>query len=207
MSRANCFALVSPEPRRSYYFSKSCPPETELVCVLYREALIRSLLAQVAPDLGALNGSFFRVEDAAEKRLEARIREEGHVRFGQRRHRNDRCTEVKRQSEVGNVGTGVARGQGREAEPPFDQLEDRGVVKNQMIHSRVVLDAASEWRSDDHGNTKAQQRFAVNLIGIHLVGGGGARRSYVLEEAAPLIEGDATRAGSGVRRKSSSATA
>jgi hypothetical protein len=98
--------------------------------------------------------------------------------------------EVEGQGEVGDVGAGVARGQGSEAKAPFDQLEDGCVVEHPMIHMRIVLHAASEGRSDDHGNTKAQQRFAADQIGVHVVGCRGAGRRHVLKEAAPLVEGD-----------------
>jgi hypothetical protein len=43
-----------------------------------------------------LNGSDFRVKEAAKQRLEARIREEGHVRSGKGRDKDDRSTEVER---------------------------------------------------------------------------------------------------------------
>src|SRR5580692_5951691 len=105
-------------------------------------------MAQVAPDVCALNGRAFRVEEAAEQRLEARIEKERHVRLGQGRYGDDWRIEVKCQSEVGDVGAGVSRGQGSEAKTPFDQLEDRGVIEDQMIHCGAVLDAASEGRRD-----------------------------------------------------------
>ena len=89
-------------------------------------------MGQVAPDVCALNGRAFRVEEAAEQRLKARIGKERHVRLGQGRHGDDWRIEVERQGEIRDIGTGVSRGQGSEAKAPFDQLEDRGVIEGRM---------------------------------------------------------------------------
>src|SRR5205807_3225098 len=54
--------------------------------------------------------------------------------------------------------------------------------------SRISRIPSAERRRDDGGNTKAEQRFAVHKIGVHVVGGGGSRRRDMFEKTTPLVK-------------------
>src|SRR5207248_1452657 len=105
---------------------------------------------------------------------------------GQREHRVDRplWSARVRRAEVeylGDVAGGrIPRRQRREAEPPLDQPEDRGVVVG-----RVRDRAALRERRDDQGRYPEPAQPGHRRV--HVRGGG---RRYVVEEAAPLVEGD-----------------
>src|SRR5436305_750460 len=80
--------------------------------------------------------------------------------------------EPSRRGEV--RGLRVSRSERLEPPPPFDQLEDRGVV----VDAVRDVTAACERRDQQAGNPEAS---------LPVRRGG---RRYVVEEASPLVEGD-----------------
>src|SRR6267154_1715439 len=62
------------------------------------------------------------------------------------------------------------------------------VVEHEGADARIVGCSCAEGRSDYRGHAETQQSFAINKVGVDIVGRGGSRRRYVLEEAAPLVK-------------------
>src|SRR5258705_12975117 len=62
------------------------------------------------------------------------------------------------------------------------------MVEYKGADAGIVYFSGAEGRSDHGGHAETQERFAIHKVGIDIVGSGGSRRRYVLEEAAPFVK-------------------
>src|SRR5882757_6082232 len=62
------------------------------------------------------------------------------------------------------------------------------MVEHEGAYARIVGCSCAEGRSDHGGHAETEQSLAIHKVGIDIVGSGGSRRRYVLEEAAPLVK-------------------
>src|SRR5712675_2838034 len=62
------------------------------------------------------------------------------------------------------------------------------MVEYKGADAGIVYFSRAEGRSDHGGHAKTQERFAIHQVGVDIVGSGGSRRRYMLEEAAPLVK-------------------
>src|SRR5712672_4445529 len=62
------------------------------------------------------------------------------------------------------------------------------MVEHEGADARIVGCSCAEGRSDYRGHAETEQSLAIHQVGIDIVGSGGSRRRYVLEEAAPLVK-------------------
>src|SRR5258708_37370118 len=62
------------------------------------------------------------------------------------------------------------------------------MVEHEGADARIVGCSCTEGRSDHGGHAETEQSFAIHEVGVDIVGSGGSRRRYVLEEAAPLVK-------------------
>src|SRR6266404_2713000 len=62
------------------------------------------------------------------------------------------------------------------------------MVEHEGTDARIVGGSCAEGRSDHGGHAETEQSFAIHEVGVDIVGSGGSRRRYVLEEAAPLVK-------------------
>src|SRR6267142_1605191 len=62
------------------------------------------------------------------------------------------------------------------------------MVEHEGTDAGIVWLSRAEGGSDHGGDAQAEQSFAIHEVGVDIVGSGGARRRYVLEEAAPLVK-------------------
>src|SRR5882757_3120839 len=62
------------------------------------------------------------------------------------------------------------------------------MVEHEGTDAGIVWLSHAEGRSDHGGHAEAEQSFAIHKVGIDIVGSGGSRRRYMLEEAAPFVK-------------------
>src|ERR1700704_6254016 len=62
------------------------------------------------------------------------------------------------------------------------------MVEYKGADAGIIYFSRAEGRSDHGGHAKTQERFAIHQVGIDIVGRGGSRRCYVLEEAPPFVK-------------------
>src|SRR6266853_3933913 len=62
------------------------------------------------------------------------------------------------------------------------------MVEYKSADAGIVYYSRAEGRSDHGGHSETQERFAIHQVGIDIVGSGGSRRRYVLEEATPFVK-------------------
>src|SRR3981189_2373620 len=62
------------------------------------------------------------------------------------------------------------------------------MVEHEGTDAGIVWLSHAEGGSDHGGHAQAEQSFAIHEVGVDIVGGGGSRRRYVLEEAAPFVK-------------------
>src|SRR6267142_3413525 len=62
------------------------------------------------------------------------------------------------------------------------------MVEHEGTDVGIVWLSHAEGGSDHGGYAQAEQSFAIHEVGVDIVGSGGSRRRYVLEEAAPFVK-------------------
>src|SRR6267378_2499159 len=62
------------------------------------------------------------------------------------------------------------------------------MVEHEGTDAGIVWLSRAEGGSDHGGYAQAEQSFAIHEVGVDIVGSGGSRRRYVLEEAAPFVK-------------------
>jgi hypothetical protein len=73
---------------------------------------------------------------------------------------------------------------------PFNQLENRCVVKNHAADFGRTACVSRKGRCDHHRNAESEQNLTVHLVGIDVVRCYGSRRRDMFEESTPFIESD-----------------